>query len=587
MRLNIDNKCSPDGWVKELKYYINPEIPLLSHVLIIYGNIYDLIFIDNKNGVLCLPYYLIRIFYEFDNIYTFDVFNKVKKIKGKDIFRNKNQNQDPISRLRERGMELNESRGSNIQMFITLDRYMKDHSKSNLIIIKDFDALVSENRTLNEEKEITIAIKEWGINEDVENSKNLAILLVPDLCFMPEILKSLFTNIRVPFPCRDDYIPFLKNIYHELLVKYNKSIEFNCPPLEIIEQFDKYSLSFRDVKSIMSKAYNENIILDKNSIKKLIMGNNVTRGFEDLTKEEVLSLYDRLNEMVIGQEDAVASVCRAIKICFTGNRDKNKPIAILLFLGPTGVGKSYLAESLAEVCFGNKNCMIIYDMSEYSEKHNAADFVGAPPGYIGYDQGSNLINKVNKIKEGIIQLDEFEKADRDVLNIFLQVFDQGRLTDKRNGKTVSFNNFIFILTSNVGQKESMNVNDPEIKKAITFSCLKKSFSPELLNRITEVVYFSPLTEESCLKIAKNELMKSTDRKRVEKGIDINFDENVVEFITKKGFDPCYNARPLKRVIEKYFEEPFSDLLLEGEIKKGDVLKFEISEDNEAILEKIN
>ena len=345
---------------------------------------------------------------------------------------------------------------------------------------------------------------------------------------------------------------------------------------------------FRNIRYIMHKAFNDNIRIDKNSIRTLIKGDiNISKGFDDLTKEEIMTLNERLNEIVIGQEEAIEAVSRSIKTYYASNKNKGKPIGVLFFSGPTGVGKTHLAKCLAELCFGSEKCLIRFDMSEFSERHNAADLVGAPPGYIGYEKGSHFINKADEIKEGIILFDEFEKAHPDVLNVLLQVFDEGRLTDKRSGRVINFNNFIFIITSNIGQKESMNVNSPEEKRQIIFSCMKKTFAPELINRFDEIVYFLLLTKESCFKIAELELKKIISEKSIETGIEIIFDNQVVEFIVNKGFDPIFNARHLKRTIKKYFEEPFVDLLLEEKIKKGDKLRFVVFEDsNEIAFEKI-
>ena len=295
-----------------------------------------------------------------------------------------------------------------------------------------------------------------------------------------------------------------------------------------------------------------------------------------------LNIYSKLNKVVINQKEAVETISRAIIKYYKGNKSKEKPIAVLLFVGPTGVGKTHLTKCLAQYCFGSENCMIRFDMSEFNQPHNAADFVGAPPGYVGFDRGSNFINSAIETREGIFLLDEIEKAHPDVLNVLLQVFDDGKLTDKRNGRVINFKNFIFIMTSNIGQQESIDESDIDVKKEIIFSCLKKALKPKFRNRIDEVVYFEPLSSEGCRKVTINELNKSIKEKLDENEIEIILNSSVIDYIVERGFNPFLNARPLKRAIDKYFEDPFSELELRGEVKKEDKFKVFISKDENKI-----
>ncbi|MBG9772202.1 ATP-dependent Clp protease ATP-binding subunit [Brevibacillus laterosporus] len=310
--------------------------------------------------------------------------------------------------------------------------------------------------------------------------------------------------------------------------------------------------------------------------------------------ERLLKMEDILHDRVIGQDEAVKSVARAVRRARAGLKDPKRPIGSFIFLGPTGVGKTELARAVAETLFGDEDAMIRVDMSEYMEKHTTARLVGAPPGYVGYDEGGQLTEKVRRKPYSVILLDEIEKAHPDVFNILLQVLDDGRLTDSK-GRTVDFRNTVVIMTSNVGasmiRKNSslgFTTNDSEKKyqdmKDKVMEELKRSFRPEFLNRIDEIIVFHSLEQEHIEKIVT--LMTEDLRKRlVEQEIDFNLSEEAKKILAKEGFDPAYGARPLRRAIQRNIEDRLSEELLKGTITKGDTVQIE-AEDGKLTVKRL-
>lgn len=303
-----------------------------------------------------------------------------------------------------------------------------------------------------------------------------------------------------------------------------------------------------------------------------------------LAEEEtnrLLKMEDILHERVIGQEEAVKAVSRAIRRARAGLKDPKRPMGSFVFLGPTGVGKTELARALAESMFGDENAVIRIDMSEYMEKHSTSRLVGAPPGYVGYEEGGQLTEKVRRKPYSVVLLDEIEKAHPEVFNILLQVLEDGRLTDSK-GRTVDFRNTLIIMTSNVGAetiKRSSALGftaaddagrDYAVMKDKVINELKKSFRPEFLNRIDEIIVFHSLEQEHIARIVS--LMSDEVRKRLkEQNVEFTLTDQAKTFLAKEGFDPNYGARPLRRAIQKHIEDRLSEELLKGTITKGDTV----------------
>lgn len=288
-----------------------------------------------------------------------------------------------------------------------------------------------------------------------------------------------------------------------------------------------------------------------------------------------------LKEKIIGQDDAVNTVTRAIQRNRAGLKDPNKPIGTFLFLGPTGVGKTQLAKVLAQYMFDSPDSIIRIDMSEYMEKHAVSRLIGAPPGYVGYNEGGQLSERVRRKPYSVVLLDEIEKAHPDIFNLLLQVLDEGRLTDS-NGRHIDFRNTVLILTSNIGTKELKdfgnglgfsNVSKRDTvanSRSIIEKAIKKAFTPEFLNRLDEQILFNPLTREDIEKIIEIELKDLYERVR-QAGFTLKLSKKMKKLVADAGYDPQYGARPLKRAIQRYIEDPLAEKIISGEVKPGETI----------------
>lgn len=303
----------------------------------------------------------------------------------------------------------------------------------------------------------------------------------------------------------------------------------------------------------------------------------------DSEKQKVLMVEEVLKKDVIGQDEALKAISRAIKRNKAGLSEVNRPIGSFLFLGPTGVGKTESAKTLAKFLFDDAKSLIRFDMSEYMEKHAVSRLVGAAPGYVGYEEGGQLTEAVRRKPYSVILFDEVEKAHPDVFNILLQVLDDGRLTDNK-GVTVDFKNTIIILTSNIGSARIIEISDKEERKKQVLNELKTHFRPEFLNRLDDIVIFEQLGFQAITNIV-DILFNNIKKKVEEKDIKISLTQNAKEYIAKIGFDPVYGARPLKRAIYEIVEDKLADLILEDKIGEGSNIEFDVV-DNEVIV-KIN
>ncbi len=357
----------------------------------------------------------------------------------------------------------------------------------------------------------------------------------------------------------------------------------------------------------MEKKIKEELETEKNNWEKEKQKSNMVLSYEDIaevvsnwtgipvskmTTEEsqrLLNLEETLHKKVIGQNQAVEAVSNAVRRARVGLKDPQKPIGSFIFVGPTGVGKTYLAKALAETLFGDEDAMVRIDMSEYMEKHSVSRLVGSPPGYIGYDEGGQLTEAVRRKPYSVVLFDEVEKAHPDVFNVLLQILDDGRLTDSK-GRTVDFKNTVIIMTSNIGATSLKKQNvlgfsavgneekeEYEKMKEIIVEELKRTFRPEFLNRIDEVIVFHSLMEEQIKEIV--EIMVEDLEKRMKKlNINIKVSDETIDYISNKGFDPVYGARPLERTITKMIEDQLAEEILKGSVSKDDSILIDFKND---------
>ena len=358
-----------------------------------------------------------------------------------------------------------------------------------------------------------------------------------------------------------------------------------------------------DKKSVAKEKSDQKLIVTEEDIATVVAqwtGIPVAKIAEE-ESETLLHLEEELHKRVVGQDEAVTAVAKAVRRARAGLKDPKRPIGSFLFLGPTGVGKTELARALASSLFGDESAMIRLDMSEYMEKHTVSRLVGAPPGYVGYEEGGQLTDAVRRKPYSVILLDEVEKAHADFFNILLQVLDDGRLTDSQ-GRTVDFRNTVIIMTSNLGAK-ALHKNSPELgflaakkadsnvdeNKGIDFKEAKKSvmdavkrhFRPEFLNRIDELIVFHPLTEED-LKEIVTILMSDVTKRLEERDLHLEITPEAMKLLVKEGSDFTMGARPLKRAIQRLIEDPVSDLILKGDAKEGKIIKAD-AKDNDLVV----
>lgn len=358
-----------------------------------------------------------------------------------------------------------------------------------------------------------------------------------------------------------------------------------------------------DKKSIAKEKSDQKLIVTEEDIAAVVAqwtGIPVAKIAEE-ESTTLLHLEEELHKRVVGQDEAVTAVAKAVRRARAGLKDPKRPIGSFLFLGPTGVGKTELARALASSLFGDESAMIRLDMSEYMEKHTVSRLVGAPPGYVGYEEGGQLTDAVRRKPYSVILLDEVEKAHADFFNILLQVLDDGRLTDSQ-GRTVDFRNTVIIMTSNLGAK-ALHKNSPELgflaakksdsnvdeNKGIDFKEAKKSvmdavkrhFRPEFLNRIDEMIVFHPLTEED-LKEIVTILMSDVTKRLEERDLQLEISPEAMQLLVKEGSDFTMGARPLKRAIQRLIEDPVSDLILKGDAKEGKIIKAD-AKDNDLVV----
>ncbi len=363
--------------------------------------------------------------------------------------------------------------------------------------------------------------------------------------------------------------------------EYQKAAELKAERLRLEREYNQAKLQWQQKEKIDS-------VVDEEDIAGLIAqwtGIPVSRMMETET-DKLVHMEERIHQRIVDQEEAVGAVSEAIKRGRAGLKDPKRPIGSFIFLGPTGVGKTELARALAEFLFDDEDTMVRLDMSEYMEKHTVSRLIGSPPGYVGYEEGGQLTEAVRRRPYRVVLFDEVEKAHPDVFNILLQMLDDGRLTDG-HGRTVDFKNTVVIMTSNLGTEEYQRggigfsrkeeADEQRMRTAIE-TALKRTFRPELLNRIDDVIIFRPLTEEH-LKSIVGLLIHEVEQRLAERDIKLDVSEEAKAWLAQKGYDPVFGARPLRRANPRYVENPISTRILQGEFKEGDTVAVSLKKDN--------
>jgi ATP-dependent Clp protease ATP-binding subunit ClpC len=361
---------------------------------------------------------------------------------------------------------------------------------------------------------------------------------------------------------------------------YQKAAELRSQRLQLEPERDGKEAEWRKEKKIDS-------VVDEETIAELVSkwtGIPVSRMLEG-EAEKLLHMEERLHERIVNQEEAVSAISEAIRRGRAGLKDPKRPIGSFIFLGPTGVGKTELVKALAQFLFDDEDAMIRLDMSEFQEKHTVSRLIGAPPGYVGYEEAGQLTEAVRRRPFRVILFDEVEKAHPDVFNILLQILEDGRLTDG-HGRTVNFKDTVVIMTSNLGTQEfqrqaigfsRQEKSEQQRLRGTIETALKQTFRPEFLNRIDDIIIFQPLTEEHLKKIV-DLLILEVEKRLADRNIKLELDDEAKAWLLKEGYEPAYGARPLRRAIQRYVENPLSSRILQGEIKDGNTVVVGVDED---------
>lgn len=422
------------------------------------------------------------------------------------------------------------------------------------------------------------------IKEKDAHSKERLEKLEKDISSMKEEI----TPLKLHWDSEKQYIQDISKIREEIDRNQTRAhLAERNGDLEKVAQIRYGTLEKLQRDLIKKKAALENLQKDKRMLKEDVEASDVAEVVSLWTRipvskmlkgeqEKLASMESYIKKRVIGQQKAIDAVSNAVRRARSGLQPEDRPVGTFIFMGPTGVGKTELAKALAEFIFDSEKAMIRVDMSEYMEKHSVARLIGAPPGYIGYDEGGYLTEAVRRRPYSVLLFDEIEKAHQDVFNVLLQVLDDGRMTDGQ-GRTVDFRNTIIILTSNVGSRFFQDagikgLEDENIQQKIAHA-LRDIFRPEFLNRIDEIITFHELSMDHIKEIAEIQIEKLNQRLKV-KNLTIELTQNALDYLAKKGYDPSFGARPLKRVIQQTLENPLSLALLKGNLKKEQTIQFD-------------
>lgn len=489
----------------------------------------------------------------------------------------------------------------------TLDEYRENIEKDGALT-RRFQQVLVEEPTLEETKTILMNIKEKyekhhrvkyteeAIDECVKlSARYIMERSMPDKAIDVMDEAGASTNVTIEKP---DEIKELENRKNELIErkkevvlkqKYEEAAKIRDEEKKVIDELreamDKWG------ESLNKKTTEVDVELISEVVS--MMSGIPLSKISSQESKRLMNMDKDLQDKVIGQDVAVAKVVKAIKRNRIGIKDKNKPVGSFIFLGPTGVGKTLLAKLLAEQVFGDSEALIRMDMSEYMEKHSVSRLIGSPPGYVGYEQGGQLTEKVRRKPHCVILFDEIEKANDDVFNLLLQLLDEGQLTDGL-GRKVNFKNALIILTSNIGVKEvnsfgkslgfetaSSIINEENRAREIIEKALKKKFRPEFLNRIDEAIIFRHLTEEDIHKIIYLEI-SNLEKRLMEMNFKLKISTDAVEYLAKQGYDEAYGARPLARAIQHYVEDAIADEILNENISEGETISIGFDKSKELI-----
>lgn len=490
----------------------------------------------------------------------------------------------------------------------TLDEYRKSIEKDGALE-RRFQKVIVEPTSAEETLTILHNIKEryeehHNVNytdEAITACVKLTDRYVTDRCFPDKAIDAMdeagarmhITNVSVPIEieqkekeiakAKEEKMQAVKDQQFEAAAHFRDQEQQRTAEYKVLKE--RWENEIRSKRHTVDAEEVANVV-------SMISGIPVQRMQQD-EWTRLKGMSEELSGKVVAQDNAIEKLCKAIRRSRVGIQSPSKPIGTFMFLGPTGVGKTLLAKELAKFMFGSADALIRIDMSEYMEKFTVSRLVGAPPGYVGYEEGGQLTERVRRRPYSIVLLDEIEKAHTDVFNMLLQVMDEGRLTDSY-GRTVDFRNTVIIMTSNIGTRELKDFglgvgftrhergDNKDYSRSVIQKALNKRFAPEFLNRVDEIINFDQLNMEAIIKIVDIELGSLVKRIK-ELGYDISISEDAKKFLAEKGYDVQFGARPLKRAIQNYVEDEISELLLDGRLKSGDIISINIDTENNKLI----
>ncbi len=561
--------------------YRNGKPLVDDHVCLVHGNVNDLFFNPETFAQESLMDRLIRMASPcFNEIQVTDLVTPLTKVFSNPdthaIGSDKDQG-DENGRFDGMAKRVNQRIGVNasdhhfLQTMGQVGNLLRDRSQKRCIVIDYIERVFSAQAFSQEMPQYFTHLFKWMQDPNIRKSKNLALLICrnwEELC--GELKKTHIPRLEIPLPDRSSQEEYLRFLAHYLPDILKKEVRFSGKG-ELLAACQELKLTLQEVRKLAIEAGEKGERFSSGWIHRCMnSGKAGMWDFYSIPGEKILKLSEMLGQEIIGQPEAIDAIKQVLLIAHSGLSEKNKPIALLLFVGPTGTGKSYIAKVIARLLFGSENALIYKDLSESKNRGDISQITGASPGYIGYDaEGGSFIREIKQKKSGVILIDEIEKADPEVLDILLSIGGEGQISSASTGEKVDLSRFIIILTSNLGTTASMAQQDQVGKKEVILQAVKAGLSPELYNRFDDVIVFQNLTPVDCCRIVDIELKKRLNNILENKNIEITYSDRVIEEVVARGYSTDYNARALKRVMDKIILNPISQKITSGAIKERD------------------
>jgi hypothetical protein len=573
---------SQPGWVRELEPFLQSNTLLHTRIVLLGGNTEDLVYAGFYPPPQDLIGYLCFLFRDWDIVF-YDLVEGIRtRRRGQDNARWERGEiflEGRGHRGGERYGQMAQEMNRQAQMetpipppeaLRRLSRLLEASTRRILVMVYPLEQIAPGHRESPYDREAIACLRAWTQNGAIQRSRNVALLVAHHLGHVAPELRGnpRCRTIEIPLPSDEERLGFLRYCASELRENQGGQLRVTRAEGALRNVFRRYNLRLLDIHRLVTQAVNENMELDTAFVRRVMSGGASLRSFYDIPGEELIGLPQKVKTLVLGQDEAVHAICNTLLPRRAGLGESDRPVGVFLLVGPTGVGKTALAKALAQLLFGSEKAMIRLDMSEYGESHTTSKLIGAPPGYVGYEEGGRLTQEVAQQPESVILLDEMEKAHPSIFNVFLQVFDDGRLTDSRTGRPVDFTGTLILMTSNAGAQEAYGQGDPQVRNDIIQKNLRITFAPEFLNRLDGILYFNSLSPQISRQIVEKELGALCASLAEGTQVQIEYTSDAVELLLRRGFDREYGARPLQRAIGELVRTPLARWMLDGSIQAG-------------------